>query len=236
MTKVWTIARREVGAYFVSPIAYVVTAAFLFVMGILFERILFYSREATLRYLFQNLSFLLTFVAPLLAMRLLAEEKRSGTLELLLTSPVRDWEVVVGKFLAALALFSVMLALTLLYPLILLAFGNPDMGPVLSGYLGVLLMGSSMLAIGVFTSSLSQNQIVAGVLGIVILLVLSLLEPLAQAFSPPISEILRNLSLGRHFPDLARGVIDSKDVVYYLSVTVAGLFLATRSLEARRWR
>jgi ABC-2 type transport system permease protein len=236
MTKVWTIARREVGAYFVSPIAYVVTAAFLFVMGILFERILFYSREASLRYLFQNLSFLLTFVAPLLSMRLLAEEKRSGTLELLLTSPVRDWEVVVGKFLAALALFSVMLALTLLYPLILLAFGNPDMGPVLSGYLGVLLMGSSMLAIGVFTSSLSQNQIVAGVLGIVILLVLSLLEPLAQAFSPPISEFLRNLSLGRHFPDLARGVIDSKDVVYYLSVTVAGLFLATRSLEARRWR
>jgi ABC-2 type transport system permease protein len=236
MKNAWTIAQREVGAYFVSPIAYVVTAAFLFVMGILFERILFYSREATLRYLFQNLGFLLTFVAPLLSMRLLAEEQRSGTLELLLTSPVRDWEVVVGKFLAALALFSVMLALTLLYPLILLAFGNPDMGPILSGYLGVVLMGSSMLAIGVFTSSLSQNQIVAGVLGIVILLVLSLLEPLAQAFGPPVSEFLLNLSLGRHFPDFAKGVIDSQDVVYYLSVTVAGLFLATRSLEARRWR
>jgi ABC-2 type transport system permease protein len=236
MKNAWTIAQREVGAYFVSPIAYVVTAAFLFVMGILFERILFYSREATLRYLFQNLGFLLTFVAPLLSMRLLAEEQRSGTLELLLTSPVRDWEVVVGKFLAALALFSVMLALTLLYPLILLAFGNPDMGPILSGYLGVVLMGSSMLAIGVFTSSLSQNQIVAGVLGIVILLVLSLLEPLAQAFGAPVSEFLLNLSLGRHFPDFAKGVIDSQDVVYYLSVTVAGLFLATRSLEARRWR
>ncbi len=236
MKHTWAIARREVGAFFVSPIAYVVTAAFLFILGILFERILFYSREATLRYLFQNLVFLLIFVAPLLSMRLLAEEQRSGTLELLLTSPVRDWEVVVGKFLAALALFVMMLAPTLLYPLILLAFGNPDMGPILSGYLGVLLAGSSMLAIGVFTSSLSQNQIVAGVLGIVLLLFLWLAGVFAEAFGAPISTFLSNLSLMTHFPDFAKGVIDSKDVVYYLSVTAAGLFLATRSLEARRWR
>lgn len=236
MKNAWTIARREVEAYFVSPIAYVVTAAFLFIMGILFERILFYSREATLRYLFQNLVFLLIFVAPLLSMRLLAEEQSSGTLELLLTSPVRDWEVVVGKFLAALALFSVMLALTLLYPLILLAFGDPDMGPILSGYLGVLLVGSGMLAIGVFTSSLSQNQIVAGVLGMAILLFLWLVGGLSEAFGPPISTFLNHLSLLTHFPDFTRGVIDTKGVVYYVSITAAGLFLATRSLEARRWK
>jgi ABC-2 type transport system permease protein len=236
MKNAWTIAQREVGAYFVSPMAYVVTAPFLFLLGILFERILFYSREATLRYLFHNLAFLLVFVVPLLSMRLLAEEQRSGTLELLLTSPVRDWEVVLGKFLAVLALFVVMLALTLLYPLVLLLFGDPDMGPILSGYLGVLLMGSSMLAIGVFTSSLSQNQIIAGVLGIVILLFLWLMEAFAQAFGPPISTFLSNLSLPAHFPDFAKGVIDSKDVVYYLSVTAAGLFLATRSLETRRWK
>mgnify|MGYP001103619741 CR=1 FL=1 len=236
MKNIWTIGRREVGAYFVSPIAYVVTAAFLFIMGILFERILFYSRQATLRYLFQNLGFLLIFVAPLLSMRLLAEEQRSGTLELLLTSPVRDWEVVLGKFVAALALFAVMLALTLLYLLILLIFGNPDMGPILSGYLGVLLMGGSMLAMGVFASSLSENQIVAGVVGIVMLLFLWLTGALAEAFGPPISTFLSNLSLAAHFPDFVKGVIDTKDVVYYLSVTAAGLFLATRSLEARRWK
>ena len=236
MKNAWAIARREVGAYFVSPIAYVVTAAFLFITGILFERILFYSREATLRYLFQNLVFLLIFVAPFLSMRLLAEEQRSGTLELLLTSPVRDWEVVLGKFLAVLALFGVMVALTLLYPLILLVFGDPDVGPILSGYLGVLLVGSSALAIGVFTSSLSQNQIVSAVLSIGILLFLWLAGPFAQAFGPPISTFLNYLSLLDHFPDLAKGVVDSKDVVYYLSVTAAGLFLATRSLEARRWK
>lgn len=236
MKSTWTIARREVGAYFVSPIAYIVMAGFLFIMGILFERSLFYSRQATLRYLFQNVVFLLIFVAPLLSMRLLAEEQRSGTLELLLTSPVRDWEVVLGKFAAALALFATMLALTLLYPLILLRFGNPDLGPILSGYLGALLMGASMLAIGVFASSLSQNQIVAGVAGMVMLLFLWLTGVLAEAFGGPFSTFLTNLSLVVHFPDFAKGVIDTKDAIYYLSVTAAGLFLATRSLEARRWK
>ncbi|NOZ05481.1 MAG: ABC transporter permease subunit [Chloroflexi bacterium] len=235
MRNTFTIAQREIYAYFVSPIAYIVTAAFLVIGGYLFSMILYFSREATMRFIFGNLSFIFLLIAPMLTMRLLAEEHRSGTIELLLTSPVRDWEVVLGKFLASLTLFLAMISLTLVYPLVLFAFGHPDGGPILSGYLGLILAGAGYLSVGVFTSSLSRNQIVAAVLGIVLLLVLWLADAAGSFMGGSLSSILSYLSLSSHTSDLTRGVIDTKDVIYYLSLVVAFLFLSVRSLESRRW-
>jgi len=236
MRNIMAIAKREVGSYFVSPIAYIVTAAFLVITGYLFAMILFYSREATMSYLFRYMTTILIFVAPLLTMRLLAEEQRSGTIEILLTSPVRDGEVVMGKFLASLCLLTIMLALTLYYPLILELFGNPDRGPIAAGYLGLFLLGGALLAAGVLTSSLTQNQIVAAVLGVAVALFLWLCGALTDFVGPPLGGFFHYLALSSHFFDFPKGVVDSKDVIYYLSVTAACLFLATRSLETRRWR
>jgi len=236
MRNALTIARRELLAYFTSPIAYVVTAAFLAISGYLFAAILNITREATLRYLFGNLMVILLFVGPLLTMRLLAEEQRSGTIELLLTAPVRDWEVVLGKFLASLSLFLLILALTLYYPFILARFGEPDLQATAAGYLGLLLFGSSILSIGLFTSALTRNQIVAAILGVGLGLILWLVDAVGNFFGPPIAGVLDYLSLNQHFNDFTRGVVDSRDVIYYLSVVIAGIFLATRVLETRRWR
>lgn len=236
MRNTLAIAGRELQAYFVSPIAYVVTAAFLLISGYLFAAILLLSQEATLRYLFGNLTTILLFVAPLLTMRLLAEEQRSGTLELLLTSPVQDWEVVLGKWLASLGLFAGILLLTGYYPLILWRYGNPDWGPVLTGYGGVLLLGGTLLALGTLTSALTSNQIVAAVLGVGLAVLAWLIDALSQFAGPPISGVFTYLSLSTHFFDFLRGIVDTKDVVYYVSVIVVALFLATRVLETRRWR
>jgi len=236
MRNVFTIAKRELGSYFVSPIAYVVIAAFLAVTGYLFALILFYSREATMRYLFNNMTTILLFVAPILTMRLLAEEERTGTIELLLTSPVQDWEVVVGKYLASLVLFTLMLGLTAYYPLVLDIFGNPDRGAIVAGYLGLFLFGAALLAVGLFTSSVTGNQIVAAVLGIGLCILLWLTEALADFMGPPVSNLLSYLALGNHFFDFTKGIVDTKDVIYYLSVIAAGLSLATTTLSARRWK
>jgi ABC-2 type transport system permease protein len=230
------IARREILAYFISPIAYLVSAMFLLISGFLFSLILIQSQQASMDGLFLNVTVVLIFIAPLLTMRLLADEQKSGTLEILLTAPVRDWEVVVGKYLAAMALFGVMLLCTLYYPIILWRIGgNPDWGPVLTGYLGIVLLSSAMFAIGTLTSSLTENQIVAAVLGFGILLLMWLIDA-AGNLATEATDLLRYLSLPAHYNDFARGAINIEDVVYYLSVTFVALFLATRSLESRRYR
>jgi ABC-2 type transport system permease protein len=231
-----TIARRELNAYFISPVAYVVIAGFLVIAGYFFTLILFYSREATLRYLFSNLTTILLFVAPVLSMRLLAEEQRSGTIELLLTAPVRDWEVVLGKWVAAFVFWLIMLVPTAIYPILLSRYGNPDVLPMVTGYLGIILLGGTLLALGTLTSALTQNQIVAAVLGVGLTLLLWLIGAVGDFVGPAFSGFFQYLALSTHFSDLARGVVDTKHIVYYLSVTVAALFLATRVLESRRWR
>ncbi len=236
MRNTLTIARREIQAYFVSPIAYVVAAAFLAIMGYFFAMILYYSREATMRYTLGNMSTVLLFVAPVLTMRLLAEEQRMGTIELLLTSPVKDWEVVLGKFLGSLTLYACMLGVSLYFPLMLTIVGNPDAGPVIAGYVGMLLLGGALLSLGVLTSSLTQNQIVAAVLGVVLIVLLWLASALGDVTGPPLSGVFQYLALSEHFYDFFKGVIDTRDVIYYLSVIAASLFLATRVLETRRWR
>lgn len=237
MRNAWLIARRELVSYFTSPVAYAVTAVFLLVVGVFFGLILFFSREATLRYLFYNTStFLLLLIGPALTMRLVAEERKSGTIELLLTAPVRDGEVIAGKFAAALVLWVLMLALTLPYPLLLSRVGNPDLGPIASGYLGLVLSGSAVLAIGVLASTLTANQIIAALAAFGMGLLLWVTDAFQSLVSGPLGSFFSYLSLSTHYYDLAKGVIDTKDVVYFLSVSVAALFLATRILEARRWK
>ncbi len=236
MLTVLTIARRELEAYFVSPIAYIVTAAFLVISGYLFSLILIDLHQASLEILFANIIVTLLFITPLLTMRLLADEQRMGTLEVLMTAPVRDWEVVVGKFLAALGLFGVMLLFTLSYPFLIWRFGgSPDPGPIISGYLGLLLIAGAMLAIGTLTSTMTSNQMVAAVLCFGILLMLWLVDA-ASRVAPSLAGLLTELSLRERYLDFARGAINLEDVVYYLSLVAGALFIATRVLESRRYR
>jgi len=238
MKNVLYIARRELASFFVSPIAYVVAAVYLAVMGGMFGLLLYYSRVATLSYLFYHYVTLLflILITQLLTMRLLAEEQRQGSLELLLTSPVRDTEVILGKYLSGVGVFVVMLLLTGSYPLLLSAVGAPDIGPMLSGYLGYFLMGAAMLAIGLFASSLTQSQIVSAIIGIGINLVLWLSGSLGDIVGDGLRSVVEYLPLFEHYDDFVRGVIDTSDVVYFVSVIVVFLFLSTRVIESRRWK
>lgn len=236
MSATLAIAQRELKSYFVSTIAWIIMAAFLLISGFLFTAILTQTNEASLRYLISNLSVILLFVAPFLTMRLLAEENRLGTVELLLTNPVRDAEVVVGKFLGVMAFVLVMLLFTLYYPALLFAFGGPDVGPIVTGYLGVLLQAAAFVGIGLAISSMTQNQIVAAFLTFAILLVMWLSDSLSTMAGTPIGDILKYLSVTNHFQDFSRGVIDSSHVIYFVSVAVAALFIAYLSLQTRRWR
>jgi ABC-2 type transport system permease protein len=238
MRNIWTIASRELNAYFVSPVAYVVSAAFLLVTGLLFSLIITSTMDASLRPTFSNITFILVLLAPALTMRLLAEEQRMGTLELLLTSPIHDWQVVVGKFIGSFVLFIVMLlAPTLLYVVLLMAFGQPDFGPIVASYLGVLLLGGAFMAIGVFTSSLTQNQIIAYILGLVILLILWISGSMTQIVGGgAVGDAVNYLAITQHYDSFLTGVIDTPNVIYPLSVIVVSLFLATQVLQTRRWR
>jgi len=236
MNNIVAIAWKELKAYFASPVAYVVTAFFLVINGYLFSLILIGSREATLRYLFQNAAFVLVLTAPILTMRLLAEEQRMGTIELLLTAPIRDWEMVVGKFTGAMALYTVMLALTLIYPVILFSLGgNPDRAPIATGYLAMWLMGGGFLAAGLFFSALTQNQVVAAFLSFVFLLILWVIDAMRQVVTGLLADIFGYLASYGHFAELLKGVVDTKDLIYFVSVIVAFLFLTTRVVETRRW-
>ncbi|MBI4320443.1 MAG: ABC transporter permease subunit [Chloroflexi bacterium] len=237
MRNVLTVAEREIKAYFASPVAYVVIAAFLVVTGYFFSLIMLGYRQATMRPVFDNVGIILLLLSPVLTMRLLSEEQRSGTIELLLTAPVRDIEVVLGKFLASLGFFLVMVGATAYYPLLLWKLGNPESGPIIAGYVGLILFGATFLSVGLLASSVTQNQIVAAVLAFVALLILWMLDASTSLFSgSAASGVLRYVSLSQHSSDFGKGVIDTKDVVYYLSLVAACLFLTTRALEARRWR
>lgn len=238
MRNILAIAGKELKAYFASPMAYVISAVFLAMSGFFFAQDLTVFQFARLQGFHGAGSFLLLLLAPILTMRLLAEEQKLGTLELLLTAPVRDYEVVLGKFLAALGILVGMLVITLYYPVLLVFFAEPDPGPIFSGYLGLLLLGSSFLAVGLLASSLTSNQIVAAVLGIGMLLlfwVMNTASNLVQGV-PAGQEVLTYLSLSSHYTDFLRGVVDSKDVLYYLSFIIVTLFFTMRSLETRRWR
>jgi ABC-2 type transport system permease protein len=253
--RIWPIIKKEMRLYFTSPVAWVIITIFLVIAGYFFYNIFaFYTlasmqsamnpqmardlnvTDSVLRPLFSNVSVILLLLMPLITMRLFAEERRSGTIELLLTYPVRDGAVLVGKYLAALAVYVIMLALTLLYPAIVFYFVRLEWGPLLTGYLGLLLMGATFLAVGIFASSLTENQIVASVTTFGVLLILWVIGWSAEYVGGAWGRVLSHLSLLDHFDTFARGVLDTKDVIYYVDVTIVALFLTLRSLEARRWK
>jgi len=232
------ISRKELVSYLTSPMAYIVTAIFLALSGTFFSSYLVstnYTDTSILGFI-NAAQILILLFAAVLTMRLVAEEKKLGTWELLLTAPIRDAEIILGKFLASLTILTGMLVLTLYYPILLIVFGDPDLGPIGASYLGLLLLGSACLSIGIFASTLTTNQIVSAVVAGGLLFALWFLGE-ASGFAPgALGEVLSYLSLSHHFPDFIRGVVDTKAVVYYLSVTALFLYLATGSIEMGRWR
>ncbi len=235
MRNTTTIALKEFKSYLASPMAYVVTGIFLVLTGFFFQSSPTTYSETSINGFLAYGSILLLLLASMLTMRLLAEEKKMGTLELLLTAPVRDSEVIMGKFLGSLGILTVMLALTFYYPILLMWFGDPDIGPIATGYLGLFLLGCTSLAIGLFASSLTSNQIVAVVIAGGILFALWFIGMAADLLPEALGEVTGYLSLYYHFPDFMRGVIDTRGIIYYLSITALFLFLAVRSLENSRW-
>ena len=254
MRNIWTICRRELYAYFVSPIAWVLLAIFALLSGVftydmsaLFVRAGFESQmqgqsfpmnvnEQVIAPLLSNISVVGLFLIPLISMRLFAEEKRQGTIELLLTSPVQDTELVIGKWLSAVLMYGALLAVLLADVAFLFFYGNPDWRPFLTGFFGVLLQGACILALGTFISTLTRNQIVAGAIGFGLALVLWILSWSTSFGNSPTVQVLNYLSIISHQDSFTRGIIDTKDLIYYLSMIFFGLFLTTRSLESLRWR
>ncbi len=256
MRNIVSIARRELQSYFASPIAPVMLGLFALLFGWMFYSFLRFFSEQSLRMsqmgmagpqalnvnemmvrpLLLQAGIVVLFFMPMLTMRTFAEEKRSGTIELLLTSPLSDWEIVLGKFLGALSLYAVMLALSAVNFIWLFVYGNPEALPILTGYLGLLLMGASFLAIGLFISNLTRNQLVAAALTFSVLLMLLLINWVGDTAGPMMRAVISALSVFQHFEDFTKGVIDTQHVVYYLSFIGFGLFLAARSVDADRWR
>ena len=235
MRRVWAVCRKELESYFASPVAYIVAAVFLVVSGFFFSLIITASREAHLRYVIHNLNVTLLLISPLITMRLFAEEKKMGTYELLMTSPITLAELVLGKFLGAALLFLAMVTVTLEYPLFLFWYGNPDPGPLASVYLGLILLGLCYISVGMFASSLSDNQIVSAIVGFGILLMLGIISWAGGQIGGPVGDFIQGISVFERFEDFTRGVLDTGDVIFYLSVTGVFFFLTVRSLDWRRW-
>jgi ABC-2 type transport system permease protein len=238
MHNIYAIFKKEFKSYFNSPIAYIFITAFLVFSGWLFFRGFFLIGQATMRPFFSILPWEFLFFVPAVTMRLWAEEKKLGTMELLMTLPLTDTEIVTGKFLASFLFLTIAVLLTFTFPLTLIYLGQPDMGPIFGGYVGSLLMGAAYLSIGLFISSLTENQIVAFILSVFACFALFIIgEPIVLTALPTwMAGIFTFLGLGSHFQSIGRGVIDSRDVIYYFSVIIFFLFLNTRFIESRKWR
>jgi ABC-2 type transport system permease protein len=235
MSKVIPIFRRELFAYFNSPMAYIVISVFLIFTGWFFTSQLFLANDSSLRSVFNTIPFIFIFFAPAITMRLLTEERRSGTIELLVTLPLSDLEIVLGKYLASLGLLVAALVFTLPYAITILVLGKPDAGMLVTGYVGLVLMGASYLAVGVFASTVSKNQVVSFIIAFMIIFALFLLDKFLAVMPSPLVPILQYLSIDYHYNNIGRGVIDSRDVMYYFSLVVFMLALAKLSIESRKW-
>ena len=228
--------KKELRSFFDSHIAYIVITIFLLICGWFFFSDLFLVNQASLRNLFNILPFIFMFFVPAITMRLISEEKRSGTIEVLVTLPVRDYEIILGKFLASLVLIAVAVLLTSVYVITLSGIADFDLGSVVSGYIGLIFLGAAYLSIGIFTSSLTHNKIVAFITSFVIIFALFMLDKILMFMPTILASFLEYLSVSYHFSNISRGVIDSRDVIYYLSLIFFFLFLAVRALENRKWR
>ena len=256
MRNICTIALREFSVYFTSPIAYIVLVMFAIIFGYFFSTGLAFFLDYSASVAAQggmgaptmnvnqfviepslgNMSIVLLFMVPMITMRLFAEEKRSGTIELLLTSPLKDYHIVIGKWTGALMLYGCMLLVAVVNISVLFIYTTPDWKPLLVSLLGLLLMGGSMIALGTFLSTLTRNQIVAGALTFGVLLLLWVLNWVSSFESSTLSRLCEYLAISPHYEQFSRGVIELKDLLYYLSAISLGLFLSKRSLEALRWK
>lgn len=218
--------------------AYIVTAIFLVLSGAFFTTYLASTNyiDTSIKGFLNAAQLLILLFAAILTMRSVAEEKKLRTWEFLLTSPLKDSEIIIGKFVGALVILAGMLVLTLYYPLLLIIFGDPDLGPIGTSYLGLILLGSACLSVGIFASTLSSNQIVSVVVAGGLLFALWFLGAVGGLAPGPVGEVISFLSLSYHFPDFMRGIVDTQAIVYYLSVTALFLFLAIGSIESERWR
>lgn len=250
----FTILRRELSSYFRSPVAYAVLFFFALITGFFFyagvrsflqqslqmtmagQSVPLNVNEWVVQNVLGNMNVINLFVIPILTMRLFAEEKRSGTFELLSTSPLRDWEIILGKWLAAMVLYMCGVAISLLNMSILFAYGNPDWRPMAIGYLGAILQGGCLVAIGTFLSTLTKNQIVAAISAFGVCILLFVMDWVASFDSSPLFKVISYISVSSHSSSFVRGVLDSKDAIYYVSMIFLGLFLSGRSLESVRWR
>ena len=252
MANILALAHKELRAYFVSPVAYVVIGLFAVLFGVFYVANLNYMvqvsmqvgiggpqvvniNEVMVRPLFGNTAIVLLLMLPMLTMRSYAEEKRSGTMELLLTSPLTDFQIIMGKFLGAMALYVLMLSITLIHIGVLFWYGDLEWAPVASGYLGLLLMGGSFISIGLAISSMTKNQIVAGVATFAVLLLFWVISWLGDTAGTTTQSVLRYLSIVEHLDDFSKGVIDTTHLTYYGSFITLGLFLTAKSMDTQRW-
>ena len=254
MRNTLTIAHKELRSYFASPIGYIVLGFFALLYGWFYVTMLSYfvrqSMQVSqfggagtmnvnlvmLRPLLQNVTILLLFLMPMVTMRSYAEEKRSGTIELLLTSPLTDLEIILGKFLGALSLWAMALGVSLIHIAILYAYGRPEWKPIATAYLGLLLMGGCFISVGLLISSLTSNQIIAGMATFGVFLLLWVVNWIGSFSGPTVDSVTRYLSIVDHFDDFAKGIIDTSHLIYYVSFISFGLFLTAKSVDSERWR
>jgi ABC-2 type transport system permease protein len=254
MGNIIAIAQKELKSYFSSPIAYIVIGLWALLYGYFFVAILqFFVRQGMqmmqfqgpqamnvnqqlIRPLLQNVTILILFLMPMVTMRTYAEEKRSGTIELLLTSPLTDFQIIMGKFLGAVSLYAVMLAVTLLHIGILFIYGNPEWKPIVTAYIGLLLLGGCFISLGLLISSLTKNQIVAGMVTFGVFLMLWVITWIGSFSGPTADKLTQYLSIIEHYDDFGKGVLDTAHVIYYLSFIAFGLFLTAKSVDSERWR
>jgi gliding motility-associated transport system permease protein len=256
MTNILAIAQKELKAYFASPIAYIVIGFWALLYGYFFVAILqFFVRQSMqmnqfgmqgpqsmnvnqqlIRPLLQNVNILVLFLMPMVTMRTYSEEKRSGTIELLLTSPVTDFQIIMGKFLGAMALYGCMLAVTLIHIGLLFMYGTPEWKPILTTYIGLILFGGCFVSLGLFISSLTKNQIVAGMVTFAVFLMLWIITWIGSFSGPTVDKITQYISILDHLDDFGKGVLDTTHIIYYLSFITFGLFLTAKSVDSERWR
>jgi len=255
MKNIWSITKKEIKTYFTSPIAYVVIFVFLVLTGFFFYSLIWWFNSQSLQMarnpyyfqqlninqmvyspLFHNISIILLLMLPLLTMRLFSEEKKIGTDELLYTSPISINQIILGKYCASLFVLVIMLLLTGILSVFTFSYGNPELTPLLNGYLGLFLMGAAFIAVGIFFSSLTENQIVSAILTFGTLLLFWILNWASYSAGGMWKDILNYLSFFQHFDDMTRGILDTTDVVYYFSFAFLGLFLTHSVIQSRRWR
>jgi len=236
LRNIYIIISRELKTFFTTPVSHVISAFFLFFMGLIFSLLIFYDKTADLRGLISVAVVTFLLIVPVVTMRLFSEEKKTGTIELLLTNPISDWEVVLGKYFSSVVFFLFLMVMTFEFPLVLMIYSEPDIGVTFSGYLGFFLIGCFMIAVGTLASSLCRSQIISAISSFSTLLVLWFIDETGEIFPKSFSEFIEYISIYNHFDGFLMGQISSSSLIFYISMIFLVLFLTTRVIESRKWR